>query len=247
VLSHACASGADAIGHAWEWVRRGHADRVLTGSHDVLSQLVFAGFDSLQLLSPTRCRPFDATRDGLALGEGAAVLALEGLGSAQRRGAEILGEIVGFASAGDPHHVAQPHPEGDAALAAMQAAAAVAGLEPGQVSYINAHGTGTMLNDSAESRAIARWAGPAAARIPLSSTKASVGHTLGAAGGVEAAVCLMTLREQWLPPERGIAVTEPLCPCPLVREPRAARVDIALSNSLGFGGANSTLIFRRWA
>src|SRR5205809_8128413 len=128
IIANACASGANAVGHAWELLRRGHAERVLTGGYDELSQLVFAGFDSLQALSPTRCRPFDAQRDGLALGEGAAILALETLDHARRRGAEILGEIAGYGAATDAHHLTQPHPEGDAALSSMRSACKTARL-----------------------------------------------------------------------------------------------------------------------
>lgn len=246
IVSHACASGADAIGQAWEMVRRGRAPRALAGGYDMLSRLVFAGFDSLQALSTTTCRPFDATRDGLALGEGAAVLALEDLEFARQRGANVLAEIVGYGAALDRHHVAQPDPDGSATLAAMQAACAAAGITPAEVDYLNAHGTATPLNDAAESRAIARWAGEAAGGIALSSVKASVGHTLGAAGAVEAVACLMALREGWLPPETGIGEVEPLCPCPLVTVPTDAQPRVALSNSIGFGGANATLIFRRF-
>jgi 3-oxoacyl-[acyl-carrier-protein] synthase II len=156
IIGNACASGANAIGHAWSLLRLGHAERVLTGGYDALSQLVFAGFDSLQALSPTQCRPFDAQRDGLALGEGAAILTLETLGHASRRGAEIIGEIVGYGAATDAHHLTQPHPQGDAALLSMQAACNRARLRPGQIGYLNAHGTGTPLNDSAEALAINR-------------------------------------------------------------------------------------------
>src|SRR4029453_16281320 len=145
IIANACASGANAIGHAWELVRRGHAERVLTGGYDALSQLVFAGFDSLQALSPTQCRPFAARRDGLALGEGAAVLTLETLDSARKRNAEILGEIVGYGAATDAHHLTQPHPNGDAALASMTAACDAAKLPADRVDYVNAHGTGTPL------------------------------------------------------------------------------------------------------
>jgi 3-oxoacyl-[acyl-carrier-protein] synthase II len=247
IIANACASGSNAIGHAWELVRQGAADRVFTGGYDALSHLVYAGFDSLQALSPTTCRPFDARRDGLALGEGAAVLALESLDSAQRRGASILGEIIGYGAATDCHHLTQPHPEGAAALASMQEACARAGIGPEAVGYLNAHGTGTPLNDAAEARAIQHWAGAHAARLSVSSTKSSVGHLLGAAGAVEAVVCLMVLREQWLPPQQGVETVDPACPFPLVRAAREAKVDIALSNSFGFGGANATLALRRWA
>ncbi len=247
IVANACASGTNAVGHAFELVRSGRAQRVLTGGYEALSQLVFGGFDSLQALSPTQCRPFDATRDGLALGEGAAVMALESFTSAHARGAEILGEITGYGAVNDCHHLTQPHPEGDAAWAAMSAALAQARLRPEQIGYINAHGTGTALNDSAEAAAINRWAGRDAAKVPVSSTKACIGHLLGAAGAVEAVICLMALREQWLPPMPMVQTPDPLCRFPLVQEPTEARVQYALSNSFGFGGANATLILRRWS
>ena len=246
IIANACASGANAIGHAWELLRRGHAQRVLTGGYDALSHLVFSGFDSLQALSPTQCRPFDAHRDGLALGEGAAVLTLETLPHASRRGAEILGEIVGYGAATDAHHLTQPHPNGDAAFASMTAASASARIEPRQIGYINAHGTGTPLNDSAEAAAINRWAGTSASGLPVSSTKFSIGHLLGGAGAVEGLVCLMALREQWLPPTSTLETPDPMCAFHLVNKPVEATLEYALSNSFGFGGANATLIFRRW-
>lgn len=246
IIANACASGANAIGHAWELVRHGQAERVLTGGYDALCQLTFAGFDSLQALSPTACRPFDAHRDGLSLGEGAAVLTLESLEHAQRRGAEILGEIIGYGAATDTHHLTQPHPQGDAALAAMNEACAVAGVTPEQIDYVNAHGTATPQNDAAEATAINRWAGVCAATLPVSSTKASIGHLLGAAGAVEAVACLMALQEQWLPPQCHLHQPDPACRFQIVREPADAKLEIALSNSFGFGGANATLALRRW-
>lgn len=246
IIANACASGANAIGHAFELIRRGHAERVLTGGYDAISQLVFAGFDSLQALSPTQCRPFDAHRDGLALGEGAAVLTLETLDSARKRDAEILGEVVGYGAATDAHHLTQPHPNGDAALASMTAACESAGVSPEQINYLNAHGTGTPLNDSAEAAAINRWAGAGANRIPVSSTKSSIGHLLGGAGAVEAAICLMSLREQWLPPTSTLEIPEAVCTFPIVTKPTDAQMEFALTNSFGFGGANATLILRRW-
>lgn len=246
VISNACATGANAIGHAWELIRAGGCSRALTGGYDALSPMLFAGFDALQSLSPTTCRPFDARRDGLALGEGAAVLALETLESARRRGAPILGEVLGYGTTIDLHHLTQPHPEGEAALRSMTLACANAGIGPDEVDYVNAHGTGTPLNDAAEALAINRWAGPRATTLPVSSTKASVGHLLGAAGAVEAVICLMALREGFLPPERALETVDPLCRFPVVREPRESPIHIALSNSFGFGGVNATLIFRRW-
>jgi 3-oxoacyl-[acyl-carrier-protein] synthase II len=246
IISNACASGADAIGHAWESIRRGESRQVLTGGYDAHTELVFAGFDSLQLLTQTSCRPFDATRDGMLLGEGAAVLAVEALPHALARGATILGEIAGYGQAIDRHHLTQPHPRGDAALASMTLACEAAGVTPEQIDYVNAHGTGTVLNDAAEATAIGRWAGARAATLPVSSVKASVGHLLGAAGAVEAAVCLMALQGQWLPPQPGLT-KDAACGFPVVTEPRSAKLDYVLSNSFGFGGVNATLIFRRWS
>lgn len=247
IIANACASGANAIGHAWELIRTGQATRVLTGGYDALSQLVFAGFDSLQALSTTQCRPFDAQRDGLALGEGAAMLTLETLESAQAREATILGEIIGYGAATDVYHLTQPHPQGNAAIATMTAACQAAGCTPTDIDYVNAHGTGTPLNDSAEAAAISQWAGERAATLPVSSTKASIGHLLGAAGAVEAVICLMTLREQWLPPNLTTGEADTACKFPLVRLPTGARVDCVLTNSFGFGGANASLVLRRWA
>jgi 3-oxoacyl-[acyl-carrier-protein] synthase II len=209
--------------------------------------MVFAGFDSLQALSTTQCRPFDAHRDGLALGEGAAMLALETLDSAKKRNAEILGEIVGYGAATDAHHLTQPHPNGDAAFASMNAACAAAQLSPDKINYINAHGTGTPLNDSAEAAAINRWAGAHVKNVAVSSTKASIGHLLGGAGSVEAAICLMALREQWMPPTATLQTLEPTCQFSFVQKPTDANVEYALTNSFGFGGANATLILRRWS
>ena len=246
IISNACASGANAIGHAWELIRHGQAERILAGGHDALCQMVFSGFDSLQALSPTACRPFDVRRDGLAIGEGAAILALETLDSARRRSAVILGELIGYGTTIDPHHLTQPQPQGDGAMAAMTLACASARVNPAEIDYINAHGTGTQLNDSAEAAAINRWAGPRATTLAVSSTKAGIGHLLGAAGAVEAVVCLMSLREQWLPPETTLETPDPACNFLIVRQPHDARVDVVLSNSFGFGGVNAALILRRW-
>jgi len=246
IIANACASGANAIGHAWDLLRRGHGERALAGGYEELTQLIFAGFDSLQALSTTQCRPFDAQRDGLALGEGAAVLALETISSARKRGAQILGEIVGYGAATDCHHLTQPHPQGDAALAAMRAACETAQIGPDQIGYVNAHGTGTPLNDSSEAAAINRWAGTHAPHLPVSSTKSSIGHLLGAAGAVESVICLMALDGQWLPPTTTLQSPEPLCAFPLVSTPREAKLNYVLTNSFGFGGANASLIFRRW-
>lgn len=244
-IANACASGSNAVGHAFEMVRDGKSDVVITGGYDALCEMVFTGFDSLQALSPTQCRPFDASRDGLALGEGAAVFIFESAEHARARGAKVLGEIVGYGASTDCHHLTQPQPEGNAALASMNAACASAGVKPEQIGYINAHGTGTPLNDSAEANAITRWAGEAVSKIHVSSTKASIGHLLGAAGAVETAICLMALQGQWLPPMTSTQTADPACKFPLVLKPTDAPLEYALSNSFGFGGANASVIFRR--
>jgi 3-oxoacyl-[acyl-carrier-protein] synthase II len=246
VIANACASGANAIGHGWSLIRNGNADRVLVGGYDALSHLVFSGFDSLQALSPTTCRPFDADRDGLALGEGASVFTLESLSAAEQRGATILGEIVGYGASTDIHHLTQPHPKGDAAFEAMSEACRIAGVSADQIQYLNAHGTGTPLNDSAEAIAINRWAGSASSNLLVSSTKASVGHLLGAAGAVEAAVCLMALQGQWVPPTSTLRTVDPVAGFRMVREPMEAKLHYVMSNSFGFGGANASLLMRRW-
>ncbi len=244
IISNACASGANAIGHGWSLLRMGRAERVLAGGYDALAEVTFAGFDVLQALSPTRCRPFDASRDGLGLGEGAAVLAMETADSARRRGAEILGVVAGYGMATDIHHLTQPHPEGTAALAAMEMACERAALGPADIDYVNAHGTGTVLNDSAEASAINRWAGARARTLAVSSTKSSVGHLLGAAGAVEAVVCIMALREGFLPPTVTTETVDSACQFELVTRPRSATSRAVLSNSFGFGGSNASLVFR---
>jgi len=252
IIANACAAGANAVGHGFEMVRSGRTERALVGGYDALSQLVFAGFDSLQALSPTTCRPFDVNRDGLALGEGAAVLALETLSSAQERGAQILGEVAGYGASTDCHHLTQPHPQGEAALKSMRLACDSAGVKPEQVTYVNDHGTGTPMNDSSEAAAINTLAGDCVSQIHVSSTKAGIGHLLGAAGAVESVVCLMALKEQWLPPMMTTLHPDPAVKFALVQKPAKAKelsrpFEFALSNSFGFGGANASLLFRRWS
>lgn len=246
IVSNACASGANAIGQAFHLVRSGRADRVLAGGYDALCQLVFAGFDSLQALSPSGIpRPFDAHRDGLALGEGAGFVLVESLDSAKSRAARVIAEITGYGAATDVHHLTQPHPDGDAALVTMQAACAMAGVAPTQIDYLNSHGTGTPLNDVAEGNAIRRWAGAGVSSIRVSSTKSAMGHLLGGAGAVESVICLIAMEEQFLPASLNVREADPVCEFDLVREPRQAVVQRTLTNSFGFGGANATLIFEK--
>lgn len=239
VIANACASGSNAIGHAFECVRSGRYRQVLTGGYDALSELVFVGFDSLQASTPEKCRPFDRDRSGLALGEGAAILALENLEDAERRGANILAEIIGYGLSTDNHHLTQPNPSGSGARQAMERALESAAMTP--IDYINAHGTATPFNDAAEGKAIAELF----ARVPVSSTKGMMGHSLGAAGAVEAVISLLALRDQFLPPNINFRQADPALELDIVaNQSRPAAIRTVLSNSFGFGGTNATIILR---
>jgi 3-oxoacyl-[acyl-carrier-protein] synthase II len=244
IIANACASGANVIGQAFHLIKQGRTQRAIAGGYDALAHLVFAGFDSLQALSTTLPRPFDEHRNGLALGEGAGIVMLERYEDAVARGAEILAEVIGYGAATDLHHLTQPHPQGDAALMSMTRACAEAKVQPTEIDYINSHGTGTPLNDVAEGMAIQRWAADDVAKIKVSSTKASIGHLLGGAGAVETVICLLALKEGFLPPTSTIETLDPICTFDLVREPREARLEQVLTNSFGFGGSNATLILR---
>jgi len=242
VIANACASGTNAIGHAFNAIRAGRYQRTLAGGYEALSELVFVGFDSLQAATPEKCRPFDCNRSGMVLGEGAALFALEELESARSRGAEILGEIIGYGISTDNHHLTQPNPDGSGPRRAMEQALAQAKLGPDQVGYINAHGTATILNDSAEGKAIIELFG----NVPVSSTKSMMGHSLGAAGAIEAAVTLLALQHQFLPPNINFRESD-LSLNVVANEAREAQFDCAVSNSFGFGGTNATIVFRKFA
>ncbi|MDP9253343.1 MAG: beta-ketoacyl-[acyl-carrier-protein] synthase family protein [Verrucomicrobiota bacterium] len=244
VIANACASGTNAIGHAFECVRSGRYQRVLTGGYDALSELVFVGFDSLQVATPQKCRPFDAARTGLVLGEGAAILALENFESARSREATILAEITGYGISTDNHHLTQPHPSGIGPRQAMERALASASLRPAAIDYINAHGTATPLNDAAEGKAIAELFDG----VFVSSTKGMMGHSLGAAGAVEAVVSMLALQLQLLPPNINFGRSDPEWPLNIVaNEARPATIRSVLSNSFGFGGTNASVIIQQYA
>ncbi|HYF37281.1 MAG TPA: beta-ketoacyl-[acyl-carrier-protein] synthase family protein [Prosthecobacter sp.] len=244
VVSNACASGANAIGDAMAMIRSGRAKRVLAGGYDALAELVYSGFDTLRALAPSGVpRPFDAARDGLALGEGAGVVILESEAAVAERGAEILCEAAGYCTATDLHHLTQPDPEGKAAARTMAGACAMAGLEPSQIGYINSHGTGTPYNDVAEAAAIKVWAGESVSKIGVSSTKSAMGHLLGGAGAVEAVICVMALRGQWMPGSLNIREVDPAVEFDLVRTFRRAPLQAVVTNSFGFGGTNASLVF----
>ncbi len=240
IIANACASGTNAIGHAFRLVRAGKYERVLCGGYDALSEMVFVGFDSLQASTAEKIRPFDKLRTGLVLGEGAALLALENLTSAQRRGATILAEVTGYGISTDNHHLTQPHPSGIGPRLAMERALLDAGRRPEEVDYINAHGTATMFNDATEGLAISQIFG---SRVPVSSTKSMMGHALGAAGAIEAAFCIIAMRGGFIPPNINFTELDPAWSLGIVANTaRAARLRCVLSNSFGFGGTNASIV-----
>ena len=243
VIANACASGTNAIGHAFECVRSGRYQRVLAGGYDALSELVFVGFDSLQASTPEKCRPFDRDRTGMVLGEGAAVLALENLDAARARGASVLAEIIGYGISTDNFHLTQPDPSGIGPRQAMERALGSANISADVVDYVNAHGTATAFNDAAEGKAISALFD----RVPVSSTKSMMGHSLGAAGAVEAIICLLALQHQFLPPNINFhAADEDIDLNIVANEAQSAVLRTVLSNSFGFGGTNASILMRRF-
>ncbi len=253
-IASACASSAHSLGEAFEIVRRGDALAMLAGgAESTITPLALAGFCAIRAVSTWNgdprgaSRPFDLKRDGFVMGEGAAVLVLEALEHARQRGAPILAEMVGYAATADAYHITAPDPEGRGAARCMDQALRKAGLEAGAVSYINAHGTATPLGDIAETLAIKRVFGARAARIPVSSTKSMVGHLLGAAGAVEAAVCVWSLLEDVVHPTINLEYPDPQCDLDYVVEgAREVEVRVALSNSFGFGGHNATVVLQKY-
>ena len=249
----ACSSGADAIGQAYEVIKRGDAKVVLTGGAEApFCPIGVAAFNAARALStrnddpPHASRPFDAERDGFVMGEGAAILVLEDEEHARGRGAHILGEVAGYGATADAYHITQPAEEAEGGARAMRVALRKAALKPDQVDYINAHGTSTPLNDKFETIAIKSVMGDHASRVAISSTKSMVGHLLGAAGALEAGVCLMAIQEGIIPPTINYEHPDPDCDLDYVpNKARHTKVDVALSNSFGFGGHNSCLVFRR--
>ncbi len=240
IIANACASGTNAVGHAFRLVRAGKYARVLCGGYDALSEMVFVGFDSLQASTAERIRPFDKNRTGLVLGEGAALLALEEMESAKRRGAAILAEVTGYGISTDNHHLTQPHPSGIGPRQAMERALADARRSPAEIDYINAHGTATTFNDATEGAAIAQIFGD---RVPVSSTKSMMGHSLGAAGAIEAVFSILALRGNFLPPNINYAEADPAWALDIVANTaREARVRCVVSNSFGFGGTNASIV-----
>jgi 3-oxoacyl-[acyl-carrier-protein] synthase II len=252
-VASACASGADGIGMAWLMLRAGIIDSALAGaSETTISTVGVAAFDRLGAMSRRKDRqtpaPFDRDRDGLVMGEGAAVLVLEGESYARQRGAEILAELAGYAASADAYHVTAPAEDGVGGAKAMSMAIHAAGINPQDVSYINAHGTATPLNDLAETRAIKAAFKDFAYNIPVSSTKSMTGHMMGATGALEAVFCVQAIRENTIPPTINYQTPDPECDLDYVpNEARSATVDIAISNAFGFGGHNAVLVIRKYS
>lgn len=239
----ACSSSANAIGLAADEIRRGRANVMLAGGADSLSRIAFYGFCSLKVTSPDGPRPFDANRQGMMVGEGAGMIVLENLHHAKARGARILALLTGYGVSCDAHHLTAPDPAGTGAVRAMQEALQRAGVKASEVGYINAHGTATLDNDRVESIALAKVFGP---QVPVSSTKRFFGHTLAAAGGIEAVISVRALQRELLPPNLGLQQALPDAQLDLVRQARRAPgLRHVLSNSFGFGGNNAALLFSR--
>lgn len=245
-ISTACASSTHAIGLAFHMVRSGMVTAALTGGHEApLSFGFYRAWDSMRVVSPTRCRPFSANRDGMTIGEGAAIFVIETLESAQARNAPIYAEIVGFGMSADASHITQPLADG--AATAMRKALADGNISPDQVTYINAHGTGTQANDATEAAAIHQVFGSRASQIPVSSTKSLHGHSIGATGAIEALATILALKENLLPFTAGVAEADPTLDLDVIlNTPRAASQQVALSNSLAFGGLNAVIALRRY-
>jgi len=252
--SSACSSAADAIGQSYYAIIHGDAKRVITGGTDApVMPLVIAAFTNIRALSARNddpagaCRPFDAERDGFVMGEGAGILVLEDEKAALKRGAPILAEIIGYASTSDSFHLTQPAPDGVMAAQAMRMALERAGLQPEEIDHINAHGTATLLNDRTETNVIKTVFGAYAKKIPVTANKSMVGHALGGSGAIEAVAMVQTMRDSIIPPTINLKTPDPLCDLDYTPNvARKATVKTAVSNSFGFGGHNSVLIFRKY-
>ena len=249
----ACAASTQAVGEATMILRRGDADAMLTGgAHSMIHPFGMTGFSRLTALSrrndelATASRPFDRTRDGFVLGEGASILILEEYESARRRGAKVLAEIVGYGSSADAFRITDQDPDGEGAAAGMRAALADAGLTPADIDYISAHGTGTAQNDSVETKAVKAVFGPLAHKVPVSSVKSMCGHLIAAAGATELISCILAIRDQILPPTANLNTPDPECDLDYVPNvARPAKVNTCMNNSFGFGGQNDTVIVTR--
>lgn len=245
VIPTACAAGNYALAHAFDSIRNGDADVMLAGGSDAFSRITYSGFARLGAIAPERCQPFDRNRKGMIPGEGAALLVLEAMKSAEARGAHVYAELAGYGLTCDAHHMTAP--QGDGATAAMRLAMADAGVTPEEVGYISAHGTGTAVNDRVETLAVKQAFGGAAYRVPMSSIKSMLGHTMGAASAIEAAVCALAVRDDVVPPTIHLETPDPECDLDYVpNEARRQGVEVAMNNAYAFGGNNASVIFRKY-
>jgi 3-oxoacyl-[acyl-carrier-protein] synthase II len=244
----ACAAGNYAVSHAFDVLRAGRADVMLAGGSDAFSRITYTGFARLGAVAPEKVQPFDKNRKGMIPGEGAAMLVLEPLERALARGARIWAEVASYGLSCDAHHMTAAHPDGDGAARAMMMALDEAGLGPGDVSYVSAHGTGTPTNDRLETIAVKRVFGDRHKSVPVSSAKSMLGHTMGAASAIEAAVCSLAVYHDRIPPTINFEEPDPECDLDCVPNiSRHARVEVAMNNAYAFGGNNSTLLLRKFA
>jgi 3-oxoacyl-[acyl-carrier-protein] synthase II len=244
----ACSSGATAIGYAADLIRQKAAQVVICGGTEPLCRITYSAFNALQAVDPDHCQPFDRHRRGMSLGEGAGILILESLGHALKRRAKIYGEVLGCGISCDANHMTAPDPKAAGAVCAMTAALADAGISPKDVDYINAHGTATPANDTMEIRGIKTVFGNRAPQVPISSTKSMIGHTLGAAGAIEALACILAIERGFLPPTVHHETPDEACDLDVVPgRSREAEPNIVLSNSFAFGGNNTCLVLGRWS
>jgi 3-oxoacyl-[acyl-carrier-protein] synthase II len=247
-VTTACSSSATSIGYGADLIRKGQSKAVLCGGSDALSELTFGGFNSLRAMDPSSCKPFDRRRAGMCLGEGAAILILEDLEEARERGAEIFAEFLGYGIGGEAYHITSPEPTGIAEARIMKEAVEESDITPLEVDYINAHGTGTPLNDKVETLSIKRAFGQRAYSIPVSSIKSMVGHCLGSAGAIEAVASVLSIVYQFIPPTINHHEGDEDCDLDYVPgESRKAEVRVVLSNSFAFGGNCTTLVFRKFS
>ena len=245
MIPTACAAGNYAVAFAADALAAGRADLMLAGGADSFSRITYTGFSRLGAISPDLCRPFDRNRKGMIPGEGAGVLVLEPLDRALARGATVYAEVAGYGLSCDAHHMTGAHPEGEGAARAMERALRAAGIAPEDVSYISAHGTGTPSNDRLEAVAVHRVFGARARRVPISSIKSMLGHTMGAASALEAVACSLAVATGLVPPTANFEEADPECDLDVVpNQARELPVSVAMSNAYAFGGNNASVIFR---
>jgi 3-oxoacyl-[acyl-carrier-protein] synthase II len=246
MIPTACAAGNYAIGYGFDSIRTGRTDLMIAGGADPFSRITYMGFARLGAIAPERCQPFDKNRQGMVPGEGAAVLVLEPLDAARPRGAKIYAEILGYGVSCDSHHMTAAHPQGDGAMRAMSMAIRESGVTREEIGYISAHGTGTPTNDRVESLAVRRLFGDRADRIPMSSIKSMIGHTMGAASAIEAAACALAIDSGLVPPTINYEEPDPECDLDYVAN-QARRIEpgVVLNNAYAFGGNNASLCMAR--